>query len=557
MNRVMMFLGLACVAGAGVASAETPSLVRDGDRVVFVGDSITGQGMNSGSGGFIDLFKAGLDTARPESKVTVVPLGGSGQTVGSWHNVEKQSREKELFLDVKNVDVREALGRHADILIVMLGMNDTLSPSMDASPASLDAWAGRYRELLATLRARTTPRVTALATITPNTEDPTSPKNLAIAEMNRRIGTIAAEQDCVLLPTSDTIWETLRAGRRCKPDFHIAPDFVHPNGVGHAAIAVGMLRGLGEMTAADTISAQHVQKPLDAARGGLPCLSYTVLPRELPLGSDEATFEIRAFWTPAAAGGTARFSLEPPTGWDVKPADSRGNEAIFIVSGKPDRLENVFTLSATPGSPQGDEARKPDGKKEMTITIPAPWLVGTGFTNSAAWERGAQDYVPDKGVLPGEGRFAVGKDFGRTPADWKGVAPKWSRYVASVDHTGGATPGNVSLYAVTFANTFEACYGVRWIHCDHDVPIELRLGSQVFAGQQGAVVWLNGEKLYAGSITNEPNRKAVRNAALKPGWNSLVFKANHCQWQWQLSCDILCDNPEDVAMLRISTVPPE
>jgi len=28
---------------------ESPSLVRDGDRVVFVGDSITGQGMNIGA----------------------------------------------------------------------------------------------------------------------------------------------------------------------------------------------------------------------------------------------------------------------------------------------------------------------------------------------------------------------------------------------------------------------------------------------------------------------------------------------------------------------------
>jgi lysophospholipase L1-like esterase len=545
MNRITVLLVVACVAATGLAAAESPSLVRDGDRVVFVGDSITGQGMNIGAGGFINLFKAGLDTARPESNVTVVPLGGSGQTVGSWQNVEKQSREKETFLDVKNVDVREALGHPADVLIVMLGMNDSLSPSMDASPASLDAWAGRYRELLASLRSRTTPRVTALATITPNTEDPQSPKTLAIAEMNRRVAAIAAEQDCVLLPTSDTIWETLRSGRRFKPDFHVAPDFVHPNRVGHASVAAAMLRGLGEPKAAETITTQHIQKALDAARGELPCLSHAIVPRELPLESDEATFEIRAFYTPTAADGTPRFSLEAPAGWQVKPAEPQGNEAVFTATGKPERLENVFTLTATAG----------DTKKETTITIPAPWLIGTGFTNPAAWERGAQDYVPDKGVLPGEERFAAGKDFGGTPADWKGNAPKWSRYVASVNHTGGATPGNVSLYAVSFANTFETAYGARWIHCDREVPVEFRFGSQVFAGQQGVVAWLNGEKLYAGSITNEPGRKAVRKAVLKPGWNSLVFRANHCTWQWQFSCDIACDNPEDTATLQISTVP--
>ena len=545
MNQVMMFFGLTCVAAAGLAAAETPSLVRDGDRVVFVGDSITGQGMNIGPGGFINLFKAGLEAARPESRVTVVPLGGSGHTVGSWQNVEKQSREKETFLDVKNVDVREALDRHADVLIVMLGMNDTLSPSLDASPASLDAWAVRYRDLLAALRSRTTPRVTALATITPNTEDPQSPKTLAIAEMNRRVAAIAAEQDCVLLPTSDTIWETLRAGRRLKPDFHVAPDFVHPNGVGHASIAAAMLRGLGETKAAEAITTQHIQKAFAAARGELPGLSYTIVPKELPLGSDEATFEIRAFYTPVATGGAPRFSLEAPTGWQVRSVEPQGNEAVFMVSGKPERLENVFTLSATTGNT----------KKETIITIPAPWLIGTGFTNPAAWERGAQDYVPDKGVLPGEERLSAGKDFGGMPADWTGNAPKWSRYVANIDNTGGPTPGNLSLYAVSFANTFETGYGARWIHCDREVPVELRFGSQVFAGQQGVVAWLNGEKLYAGSITNEPNRKAVRKAVLKPGWNSLVFKANHCQWQWQFSCDILCDTPEDAASLRISTVP--
>ena len=545
MNRVVMVLGLACVTAAAVAFAESPSLVRDGDRVVFAGDSITGQGMNVGSGGFINLFKAGLDAARPGSNVTVVPLGGSGQTVGSWQNVEKQSREKEVFLDVKKVDVKEALDRHADVLVVMLGMNDTLSPSMDASPTSLDAWAGRYRELLAALRARTTPRVTALATITPNTEDPKSPKTLAIAEMNRRVAAIAAEQGCVLLPAGDTMWETLRAGRRLKPDFHVAPDFVHPNGAGHASIAVGMLRGLGETKAAEAIATQHIQKALDAARGELPCLSYAIVPRDLPVGSDEATFEIRTFWTPSAAGVTPRYSLEAPAGWQVKPAEPQGNEAVFMVSGKPERLENVFTLSATAG----------DQKKTSTITIPAPWFVGTGFANPAAWEHGAQDYVPDKGVLPGEDRFAAGKDFGGVPADWKGDAPKWSRYLASVDHTGGATPGNLSLYAVSFANTFEAGFGARWIHCDREVPVELRFGSQVFAGQQAVVVWLNGEKVYAGSVTNEPGRKAVRKVVLKPGWNSLVFKANHCQWQWQFSCDIACDNADDTASLRISTVP--
>ena len=68
----------------------------------------------------------------------------------------------------------------------------------------------------------------------------------------------------------------------------------------------------------------------------------------------------------------------------------------------------------------------------------------------------------------------------------------------------------------SFAKISEACSGARWIHCGQEVPVGLRFGSQAFAGQQGVVAWLNGE-LYAGSITNEPNRKAVRKAAVPAG----------------------------------------
>jgi hypothetical protein len=38
--------------------------------------------------------------------------------------------------------------------------------------------------------------------------------------------------------------------------------------------------------------------------------------------------------------------------------------------------------------------------------------------------------------------------------------------------------------------------------------------------------------------------------------NCLVFKANHCTWQWQFSIDIGAEKPGDLVGLRVSTVPP-
>lgn len=536
-------------AQAASASDTEPSQIKDDDRIVFVGDSITGQGVNAGAGGFINLVKEGLGTARPGRNITVVSLGGSGQGVGSWSGVEKQSRERECFLDVPKVGVKENLDRHADVLIIMLGMNDSLAPYISPDAASLNNWAKHYRELIAALRARTTPRVTALATVTPNTEDPKSPKNRVLAEMNRRLTLIAKDDSCLLLPTSETVFAVLDKGRTLNPDFHVTTDFVHPNAAGHAAIAVAILQDLGETAAAGIIAGKYLTKAYAAAQGLLPALSYSVTPTALPLDSNATTFEIRYVWTPAGtvAQSRAHAQLQAPPGWQVTPATLQGDRGIFTITGKPDRLENTFKLQLTDGAVT----------KEGTVVIPAPWLIGAGFINTAAWANPGQKYAPEKGVLAGEERLAKGLDFGITPEGWKGAPPTWGKYVASVDYTGGATPGNVNLYAASFAATFEGAYGVRWIFSDKELPVQVRFGTSVFAGQIGLLAWLNGDRLYAGTITTEPEHQAVLQATLKKGWNSLVFKANHCTWQWQFSVDMTSNLPGSIETLRVATVPPK
>ena len=155
---------LAAAALAISASAADESLVRQDDRIVFVGDSITGQGWLHKQG-FVHQMEAALHEKWPSGKLQAIALGGSGASVGAWQNFEKKSREAELFLDVKTVDVRATLDHGADVLIIMLGMNDLLAPYVKEQAADLDAWASRYATLLTSLRERVKPRVIALATI--------------------------------------------------------------------------------------------------------------------------------------------------------------------------------------------------------------------------------------------------------------------------------------------------------------------------------------------------------------------------------------------------------
>ncbi len=256
------------------AFASDSPLVRQDDRIVFIGDSITGQGWNNGQG-FIHQIEAALRAKWPNGKLTTIGLGGSGSTVGAWQNHEKRSRAGSVILDVKEVDVKSTLDHGADVLIIMLGMNDLLSPSLKDQPADFDAWAERYKALVTTLRERAKPRVIALATISLCSEDPASPKNSVRDQLNVRLSKLAAAEHCVVLPVGEAMLAQLQKGRARLPDFHVTGDFVHPNSHGHASIAIGMLKGLGEHELANALTqkadaAIAQQKPTTNAASPAP-----------------------------------------------------------------------------------------------------------------------------------------------------------------------------------------------------------------------------------------------------------------------------------------------
>jgi hypothetical protein len=116
-NFVMLLIFV--ISAVTVYSADpTESVLKPNDRIVFVGDSITGQGWNNGEG-FIHLIDNALRKANPDSTGVRIPLGGSGQSVSSWQSVEKGSRDKSSFLDVKGFDVKVELDKPADVLIIM------------------------------------------------------------------------------------------------------------------------------------------------------------------------------------------------------------------------------------------------------------------------------------------------------------------------------------------------------------------------------------------------------------------------------------------------------
>jgi lysophospholipase L1-like esterase len=558
--RLLVFI-LLPLAFLGAAHSQSPAppappgLEHGNVRIILVGDSITGQSRNHPAG-FAHQIDWALKRVYPGCHPEVVALGGSGAGVQAWLNFEARSRTVPVFLDVKGIDVKTTLEQPADVLIVMLGINDVLAPYVTDDPASLEQWTAHYRELLSILKERLKPGVIACATATLCTEDEASPKNRMMAALNNRLAEVARERGAIVLPTHETMREVLQRGRRLQPDFHVTGDYVHPNEAGHLAIAMAMLRGLGEAAAARALEEEKLAPFLQRVAGPPPTLSYEVRPLVAAPESDRQSFRVH-YWL-STGNGTGRPPV-PVTlagaGWEIAPAAPEtgaggsshpgssarsapgsweGAEGEFTATGVPDRLENHLELRAAfNGHPVTRDIR-----------IPAPWLTATGVI------RPSWSVPPKPGHFhgPREEAIELGRDFLADPKP----PLVWKRYFADVNFTGSDAPGSVDFAALAHARNFEGGYAVRWIHSDRDRSVTLQASTQTFAATLHLTLWLNGLSLYDGILTAEPGKKTSFPAQLRTGWNALVLNLDHTAWQWQCAVQVEPVGDDSLEDLRYS-----
>ncbi|MFN0080558.1 MAG: SGNH/GDSL hydrolase family protein [Prosthecobacter sp.] len=242
---------LALLSVGSFCLAAEPAASNSSTRIVFIGDSITGQGGGWRGAGYVFKMREALSAVYPEGTHDLVPLGGSGMGVDAWLSVLKDEAKQKQDLDVKGVQIDTALSQPADRLVVMLGMNDVLAPYVRGdTDDGLAKWEAKYRELIGLLRTQLRPKFIALATITPQTEDPETPMNRVLARMNQRIEALATELKASVLPTNAMYWKVLAQARKTQADFTLARDRIHPQQTGHIVVAMAMLKGLGEEKAA-------------------------------------------------------------------------------------------------------------------------------------------------------------------------------------------------------------------------------------------------------------------------------------------------------------------
>ena len=210
--------------------------IEAGSKLLFIGDSVTdcgrarpvGEGKSEMLGnGYVSYVDALLHAAHPESPIRVVNMGSSGNTVR-----DLRARWQTDMLDLK-----------PDWLSVMIGINDVWRqfdrPRQTEQSVPLDEYERILREIVGEAR----PGLKGLVLMTPFYIEASTADTMRarMDEYGAVVRRLALEYDAILVNTQAAFNVLLQYEHSSA----IAWDRVHPNHVGHMALARAFLKGIG------------------------------------------------------------------------------------------------------------------------------------------------------------------------------------------------------------------------------------------------------------------------------------------------------------------------
>jgi lysophospholipase L1-like esterase len=243
MTRILIAAVLLSFSMAALAAAETGPMLKQGDRMVFLGDSITEQRIYTAY--VMDYFALRY----PDLKVTFRNAGwGGDRAPGALARLQRD------VLDLK-----------PNVVSICLGMNDGQYARFDQ--AVYDTYIEAMKGLVSGLKQAGV-RVVLLS---PGCVDPLDKKRLeGYNDTLARYAAGVVELGRIeRLPTAnlhELMIGVQTAAKADHPEFTMIPDGVHPSGPGHALMAFGLLYGLKCSGGASALTIDAAAKSVQADR---------------------------------------------------------------------------------------------------------------------------------------------------------------------------------------------------------------------------------------------------------------------------------------------------
>ena len=230
-TTLMMVICSLWVPALVPAECHAEPAVKTGEKIAFLGDSITQGGANNASG-YVRLVISGLEANG--IKATMIAAGISGH----------KSNQMLERLD------KDVISKKPDWMTLSCGVNDVWH---GANGVPLDAYQKNITAIVD--RAQAAGIKVMILTATMIREDATNSENQRLAPYNDFLRMLAAEKKCLLADLNTDMHTALKPGPQ--QDHQLTSDGVHMNPLGDRLMARGILKAFGlsdsELKTADDV----------------------------------------------------------------------------------------------------------------------------------------------------------------------------------------------------------------------------------------------------------------------------------------------------------------
>lgn len=263
--RGLVPLAMACAwllcAGKPVEAQSSQAFyLKDGDRVVFYGDSITQQGYYSSA---IEDF---VVTRHPEWNVVFVNSGWSGDWAVGGGGGKAEVRV-----------ARDVLAHHPTVVTTLLGMNDGAYQKFDQ--AFFDVFADAYRKLLNQIQAGAPAARITLLEPTPYEEITRTSEfpgyNETLIRYGKFVGELGQEKKLLAIDLNTPLLNAIRKAHGLNPELSqkLIPDRIHPSPVLGLLVASVILRNWNATPTVSAVEVNAQQKKIISAENTFAELS--------------------------------------------------------------------------------------------------------------------------------------------------------------------------------------------------------------------------------------------------------------------------------------------
>ena len=272
--EAMLRLVLAALAACSLWSQSFA--LKEGDTVVFYGDSITDQRLYTT---FAETFAV---TRFPNVRVKFVHSGWGGDRVtgGAGGNVDVRLR-------------RDVLPYKPTLITIMLGMNDGRYRAFD--PEIFRTYATGYEAIVRNLKAAI-PGLRVTAILPSPYDDVTRPPlfeggyNAVLTRYAQFVTELSARENLHVADLNTPVVAMLERAKAADPKTaeRIIPDRVHPGAAGHLIMAAALLRSWNAPALVSSVEIERgkLVKAENSVVTNLDGLTWTQLDKALPMPVD-------------------------------------------------------------------------------------------------------------------------------------------------------------------------------------------------------------------------------------------------------------------------------